>query len=111
MIEIRENMQCIVCNTTTFISTSHPRVWECVKCQIWVTDPQPTDLELKKFYSEGYFKKRENGGLKITKTFTYGSGFTERENMSIFYKIAKKIFDFLAKFRIDDNIVLELQKL
>jgi 2-polyprenyl-3-methyl-5-hydroxy-6-metoxy-1,4-benzoquinol methylase len=49
-------------------------------------------------------------GLKITRAFSYGSGFTTKEGASLSYRIAKKISDRFARlFLSGDMIVIELQ--
>jgi len=62
-----------------------------------------------------YFNRRslatlfENHHMKIVRSFTYGSGFTTRENSSMFYKFFKKVFDQSAKwFHNGDMIVLDV---
>jgi len=49
--------------------------------------------------------------LKITRSFTYGSGFTQIKNMNLIYRLKKLVFDKVAKlFHSGDLIVLELTK-
>lgn len=46
--------------------------------------------------------------LNLNKAFSYGSGFTARQNASAFYRITKKIFDSVARyFLTGDMIVIE----
>lgn len=48
-------------------------------------------------------------GLKITRAFSYGSGFTTRENASWWYRVQKYVADRLARFFLSgDMIVIEL---
>lgn len=51
-------------------------------------------------------------GLSITRAFSYGSGFTTRENASWWYRVQKYVADRLARyFLTGDMIVVELQNL
>lgn len=48
-------------------------------------------------------------GLKITRAFSYGSGFTTKEKAGLWYRLRKKIADRLARFGLTgDMIVIEL---
>jgi hypothetical protein len=49
-------------------------------------------------------------GLRITRAFSYGSGFTTKDNATWTYRWSKKIADRLARRRLSgDMIVIELQ--
>jgi len=49
-------------------------------------------------------------GLKIARSFSYGSGFTTRENASWWYRCKKRIGDRLARYLLTgDMIVVELR--
>lgn len=49
--------------------------------------------------------------LKVTRAFSYGSGFTTKENASLSYRISKKISDRLARYFLSgDMIVVELSQ-
>lgn len=49
-------------------------------------------------------------GLKITRAFSYGSGFTTREGASWWYRLRKRLADRLARYWLSgDMIVVELQ--
>lgn len=48
-------------------------------------------------------------GLRITRAFSYGSGFTTRENAGWFYRFKKRIADKLARYCLSgDMIVVEM---
>lgn len=64
-----------------------------------------------------YFNRRslmllgERFGLELTRSFTYGSGFTTKAGMNLFQKAAKRIADKLAKYdHSGDMIVAEFTK-
>lgn len=49
-------------------------------------------------------------GLRVTRAFSYGSGFTTRENASWWYRVQKRIADQLARYFLSgDMIVIELR--
>ncbi len=65
-----------------------------------------------------YFNKKslamlaEKCGLKITRAFSYGSGFTMREDASWWYRIKKRVSDKLARYNLSgDMIVVELRSI
>lgn len=64
-----------------------------------------------------YFNKKsliqlaKSSGLCIVRSFSYGSGFTARENASWGYKLTKRIADTLARYFLwGDMVVVELQR-
>jgi hypothetical protein len=51
-------------------------------------------------------------GLKITRAFSYGSGYTTIEDSSWWYRLKKRIADRLARYALSgDMIVIELRSL
>lgn len=48
----------------------------------------------------------EKCGLKITRAFSYGSGYTTKENAGLLYRIAKKISDRLARFFLSGDMIV-----
>ncbi|MCS6985392.1 MAG: class I SAM-dependent methyltransferase [Leptospiraceae bacterium] len=60
-----------------------------------------------------YFSKKslkilfEKEGFALRRSITYGSGFTSREGASWSYRLAKKIFDKVAKLSMGDMIAMD----
>lgn len=49
-------------------------------------------------------------GLKMTRAFSYGSGYTARDKASLWYRLQKRVADRLARFFLSgDMIVIELR--
>lgn len=50
-------------------------------------------------------------GLRVVRAFSYGSGFTTREDASLWYRLQKRVADRLARFFLSgDMIVVELAR-
>ena len=90
-----------------YLSTTNTGFWARIYGPRWRYLNVPEHIYYFNKKSLGYLFKKY--GLKINSAFTYGSGFTARENSSLGYRLLKNIFDRSARYFFSgDMIVLDI---
>ncbi|MDH5717533.1 MAG: class I SAM-dependent methyltransferase [Spirochaetia bacterium] len=96
-------------NGKLYLSTCHLGFFARIKKKNWRYLNVPEHIW---FFTRKSLKElAKTNGFSMTTSFTYGSGFTTKENAGFFYKFLKIIFDSLAKQNhMGDMIVCEFIK-